>query len=216
MDQLEQTQRAENLLERLKKVIQTSILSYEIDDFASYENIIHLKVKVPFNDLKTAKQQIWDAREEDNHELYCVIRLEAAEPKLAPANLGDFVLPWSDWDDCEEDLAVGIVTAIYKETDGTVRYGCRHIIERSEHRQVYSGVFEVTDDKYGGHPEGFYKIISRDEAISRASASIRKTYEKRLADIHSCLSTLEKDIGDRVSLLTHVVQTTELRAEGLR
>lgn len=100
------------------------------------------------------------------------------------AKLGDFVVPFSDWHRAQDDFAVGIVTSVYRREDVTkgisdvIAYGVRHIKGRTDYHfpSLHSSVL-LTDDDYGGHPTGFIKVLTREEALSRAKEIVRKGIE---------------------------------------
>lgn len=96
------------------------------------------------------------------------------EKRLIHAELGDYVLIHDDYHRAQEDFHVGIVTSIFG-VGNKRRYGVRHLVCR--HRiemPSLRGILELTRDDYGGHPKGFLRVLSEQEAIRQVRRQVRR------------------------------------------
>jgi hypothetical protein len=206
------------MIERLRAVLEDiEVEKYEVDDYDSFdgEGSVSVNAYVSFGRLKEAYERYSSkVYGKDSWDELFDVRIKATPPPLVPANMGDFVLCWYEHTHDDDDLNVGLVTAIYETQDGKKIYGCRHITPtRSWNRDVTSRLFTVTEDNYGGRPGGFYKIISKDEALDRAEAKVRAEAKEQMERLNEDLETLREDMAAAVGSFSKIVTKTELIQE---
>ena len=144
------------------------------------------------------------------------IHIKPITPKLVPAKLGDLVLIYTDWEYSERDFPVGIVTSVLKQGK-KVCYGCRYIIptdrylDRNEMAEI-----KFSEEDYGGNPPGFYKVLTRDEAIEQVSRQARESIIKKIAKLNEAAGEVEETIGKLLNQFKHKVTIHSLRTEAVR
>ena len=215
------------LLASVRDVIKVEILSHEVpefygDDWRDLEdNGEHftVNVRVAFADVQKAQERLWSEEGHQKVQLrhgYISVFIKPQTPKLVSANLGDFVIIWCEWKTSEDELPVGVVTSVITSPDGKRRYGCRYIIPADRWTSTSDRVYSISNDNYGGHPAGFYKVISKEEAIARAAREIRQEYKERFERVQEDLDALETDLETAVGCFQHVIKTTSLSAEEIQ
>lgn len=147
------------------------------------------------------------------------IRILPVAPKLVPARLGDFVLIYDEWKVSPKHFSVGIVTAVFKQGKKTC-YGCRYIIPTDSHLRPLDCLnemeVEISEEDYGGYPPGFYKVISREEAIERVAQQVRDSVAKKVEKLQKAAQEAEANVGCLVDQYKHRTSVRSLRTEGIR
>lgn len=131
------------------------------------------------------------------------IRWRQKVPPLVGAQVGDFVLLFSDYHSTDEDSEVGLVSAKYTEENGDVHYGCRYIkigLHDNFVNNLYD--FELTAEDYGGFPTGFLRILTPEEtqnhlqlqldvAVKAELETAQFKYEKSTKALPSLIAALK-------------------------
>ena len=146
------------------------------------------------------------------------VHIRPVTPKLVPARLGDFVLIYNEWEGSPEYLPVGIVTSVFKQGKKSC-YGCRYIIPANPHLRATDldeTEIEISEEDYGGYPPGFYKVISREEAIERVAKQVRESIAKKVEKLQKAAQEAEANVKRLVDKYKHRVSASSLRTELLR
>lgn len=160
-----------------------------------------VEIGVPVPDYKSTLEKLLKSNlygKVDN-EFGINLHMKHIPPKLIHARIGEFVIPYQDFLESEERMGTGIVTAKYV-TNGKVRYGCKYLIpnislRHSDPLSYYDQVIRLTADDYGGHPVGFYRVITPEEASMRVRAALERDIEKAMSHIKEGLGNVDKFIA---------------------
>lgn len=127
---------------------------------------------------------------------------KAITPPLVKADVGDFVLPYHEHGE-PEDLDVGIVTSKRKVGKNHL-YGCRHVMLYGDLKWGSNLEMKLTEDDYGGYVEGFFRVLTRKEAIERIKIkftakmkSVIASASARITSVPHDLDALVKGLGPR-------------------
>jgi len=149
------------------------------------------------------------------------VMFEPMVPKMVDANLGDWVLIYSDYKD-KDEWPVGVVTSIRRQGNKKA-YGVRHVCPISWLDNVigYDQIVKLSEEDYGGLPIGFVKVLSEEEALSIIEKNVRKEAEKRIEKIREAIPKIaevvrgmKKSYGKKVTI--ERLQKEDLRLKSLR
>ena len=139
------------------------------------------------------------------------VQWEQRVPPLVGAEVGDLVLVYEAHSSKDEDSDVALVSAKFTSEDGSVCYGCRHIqigLNNQFVNDMYD--FELTQDNYGGHPEGFLKVLTPQEAVEHLRRHVKIAQERELANVQS---KFERTDGALETLTASLGKTKKVQCE---
>lgn len=185
------------------------------------EDVVEIGVPVP--DYGDAMEKLYGRNKGEidlwntvSEEYGLDLRVRHSPPSLVQARLNDFVVTYQDFSVSEDDMGTGIVTAKYVTGKETC-YGCRHIVSNIGMKcgapLNFDPVFLLTDDDYGGHPTGFYRVISQEEAVRRVKAALDRDVKKAMELIKTGRDNADKAIAlllrDKVITKAEMVEDKE-------
>lgn len=198
---------------KIKKMLGVPLTRFRILEDDEVEFAI-VEVAVLLGDASKAKEALYSG---DNFGYIdfdgrrVSVRLTVDATPLVEADVGDFVLIHSAYADSEEDLPVGIVKSVYDGPEGRC-YGCSYIIPRTKIDQysIQNMLFEITEEDYGGYPVGFYKVLTKKEALDAIQRQVTKEAENHIACIEGSLKTLKRDLKNATRILVSERYTAKI------
>jgi hypothetical protein len=130
------------------------------------------------------------------------IRWKQKIPPLVGAEIGDFVLIFASHSASDSESDVGLVSSKFTEENGSVYYGCRYIqigLNNQFVNQMYD--FELTDETYGGYPEGFLKVLTTEEVKQHLKNQLEIALKKELESAQTKFDRSVKGLPDLVATL---------------
>lgn len=103
-------------------------------------------------------------------------------PTLVPAEPGDFVRVYSEYEGDDSESPIGIVTS-RRTLDGVTVYGCSYL-RQSLGNQYVSSVytFHLSTENYGGWHRGFLVVMTPAEVKAALAAAIDRAADQIIAD----------------------------------
>lgn len=144
------------------------------------------------------------------------IRWAQKTPKLVPAEVGNFVLIYSEHESSEAEAAVGLVSAKYTEENGQVYYGCRYIkisLNNMFANSMYD--FELTEENYGGYPKGFLKVLTSEELKNHIQNQLQVAFEAELKSVEALYKRSTENLDRVISLFskTKLVKSEQIELD---
>lgn len=122
-------------------------------------------------------------------------------PPLVPANTGDWVRIYSDFEGSDDRSPIGLVTSRRTE-DGETFYGCSYLQSSLGNRyltDVYS--FHLSAENYGGYHGGFLAVLTPAQVQAALEVEIDRAADCALRSIQE---RRERDKAQIPELLAHV------------
>jgi len=143
----------------------------------------------------------------------CSVYWQQATPELVPAELGNFVLIYSQHTANDADSDVGIVSSKMVDENGDICYGCRYI-QISLNNQFISSLydFQITEENYGGYPTGFLKVLTKEEVTKHLQGQLADALEKEL---DGAKKKFERSTEQLPKLIDSFVDMPVIKAEKL-
>lgn len=139
-------------------------------------------------------------------------------PKLIGANVGDLVLVYDKHCGNEEDSSIGLVSSRFVNEGGEVYYGCQHLQISLNNRWVNGHYdFELTQENYAGYPEGFLKVLNKNEAILHMKRLLDKALDAELKKATSTHERISKNLDPFLTSLTSLkkIQSEKIDIDSL-
>lgn len=143
---------------------------------------------------------------------YCAeysVRWRQRCPPLVGAELGNFVLIFSEHSSTDEESDVGLVSSKYVDEQGEVCYGCRYIrigLNDSFADRHYD--FEISQENYGGFPTGFLKVLTPEEVIQHLSRNLDTAFEKEKEAVQAKYENSVRSLPGVIDSLQNLKKTT--------
>ena len=185
--------------------LDAKIISIEKDSECESDNYWTVNVEVSRKDYPTAQTMWYDNSGYNGSGPYIHVRLEQADPPLVQANVGDLVLIYSSHCGTDEESSVGLVSSKFTDQQGTTFYGCKYLQFNMDNRWITSTYdFEFTQEDYGGYPQGFLKILTKEEAVVHLQRSLDAAYKKEMEDKAKSYERMSKNIEPLLSSLADI------------
>ena len=146
-------------------------------------------VKCEFEDVEMGFEIVVEVARKDYDRVFTInngdlfISWRQRQPEFVGAEVGDFVLIYSEHVATDAESEVGLISSKFTEEDGSVYYGCRYIqigLDNTFVNHLYD--FELTKEDYGGYHKGFLKVLTAEEVISHLKNQLKVAKEKELQD----------------------------------
>lgn len=186
------------LVEEFIMNLDAKIVSIEQD--SESDECWSVKVEVSRKDFSTAQTMWFDNPKEGR---YIHLIFEQEEPALVPANVGDLVLVYSSHCGVDEESSIGLVSSKFTDKEGKFFYGCKHLQFNMDNRWINSIYdFEFTAEDYGGYPEGFLKVLTKDEAVRHLQRLLDVAYKKEMEDKAKSYERMSRNIEPLLNSLS--------------
>lgn len=139
------------------------------------------------------------------------VRVKQIPPTLVPANPGQVVRIYTDYQLEDEESPIGVVTSV-QQVGGRTAYGCSYIqvsLGTSHVSDVYQ--FHISAENYGGYHSGFLKVIEPDELPEVLTAIVEKQHKKAVDKANAMRTAALRTIPGFVEALGKGVVDTVVR-----
>ena len=176
---------------KVKSIIGVEDVDFDYEEYYEQEDNGSIIARVDIKVLPKAWEN-WNKSHQMAHDML-MVHIKSRVPKLVSAKLNDIVLVYAEYADSEDDLDVGVVTAVHETSEGTC-YGCRHFSLKPA--SIFGfGEVELTQEDYGGHPVGFYRVLTREEGLALLTKQIKREMAKKIEDAKERMDELDVEVA---------------------